>query len=440
MQPRTARWYGVTTLLVIVAISFIDRMNIALMVTDPHFLLHFGLAADDRAGQAALSTAFMVGYGLSAFVLTPFCAALLGVRRSLIMGVVLWGGVTMISPSFDSYGMLLLSRVLLGVAEGPLFGLASSYIKAYFEGHENGKPNSLVNMGTGLGLAIGMPLISSLIALLDWQGSFHVLGLINLLIGLPLIVAFIRMPKLAVYQERPRSISDTISQITQIVSGALQTRYLVMITVLTAAYLAYLWGSVSWLPTYLKDARGFALREMGWLGSLPQYSMILGVLLSGFIIDRIPRRHVPMIFVVGSIGVAIAVLTALNVTDKYMAVLSLVVAGVFCGIQTPPLPSTVQYYSQPQNVASAMSITNGTGALVSAFMPLMMGKVMMIMAESGASQQASLSAGFAVLAGTQLVILICGAALWLRERKSFRAGTHYAPPETALRPGSTPQH
>lgn len=421
MQARSARWFGVTTLLVIVAISFIDRMNIALMVTDLPFLQHFGMVAEDRASQAALSTAFMVGYGLSAFVLTPFCAALLGVRRSLILGLILWGGVTLLSPSFDSYAMLLLSRVMLGVSEGPLFGLASSYIKAYFEGHENGKPNSLVNMGTGLGLAIGMPLISSLIAMLDWQGAFHVLGLINLLIGLPLVLAYIHMPKLAVYQQRPDSVRDMVAQVRQIFSGALQTRHLLMITLLTAAYLAYLWGSVSWLPTYLKEARGFALREMGWLGSLPQYAMIVGVLLSGFVIDRIPRRQVPLIFVVGSIGVAMAVLTALNVNDKYLAVVSLVVAGVFCGIQTPPLPSTVQYYSQPQHVASAMSITNGTGALVSAFMPLVMGKVMMLMSDSGASQHASLSAGFAVLIGTQLVILICGWALWLRERRSATA-------------------
>lgn len=434
MQARSARWYGVTTLLVVVAISFIDRMNIALMVTDPHFLQHFGLHAEDRASQAALSTAFMVGYGLSAFVLTPFCAALLGVRRSLLLGLILWGVVTLVSPHFSSYGMLLVSRVLLGVSEGPLFGLASSYIKAYFDGHENGKPNSLVNMGTGLGLAIGMPLISGLIATLDWQGSFHVLGLINLLIGLPLVLAFIHMPKLAVYQQRPATAGEMLQQVRRIIGGALQTRYLLMITLLTAAYLAYLWGSVSWLPTYLKDARGFALREMGWLGSLPQYSMILGVLLSGFIIDRIPRRQVPMIFVVGSIGVAVAVLAALNVTDKYMAVACLVVAGVFCGIQTPPLPSTVQYYSQPQNVASAMSITNGTGALVSAFMPLVMGKVMMIASSGGASQQASLTAGFAVLLGTQLVILLCGGALWLRERSAPRSGSIVTSAVPASRP------
>ena len=47
-------------------------------------------------------------------------------RRSLIYGLVLWGVVTWASPLFDSYGLLLASRVLLGVSEGPLFSLASS--------------------------------------------------------------------------------------------------------------------------------------------------------------------------------------------------------------------------------------------------------------------------------------------------------------------------
>ena len=55
-------------------------------------------------------------------------------RRSRIFGLLLWGVVTFMTPWFSGYGMLLASRVLLGVSEGPLFSLASSYIKAHFEG------------------------------------------------------------------------------------------------------------------------------------------------------------------------------------------------------------------------------------------------------------------------------------------------------------------
>ena len=117
-DSRSLRWWGVVTLFVIVAISYIDRINISVLITDQDFLSHIGLTSDDRTRQGLLATAFMVGYGLSSFVLTPFCAALFGVRRSLFAGLLLWGVVTFLSPTMNSYGMLLASRILLGVSGG----------------------------------------------------------------------------------------------------------------------------------------------------------------------------------------------------------------------------------------------------------------------------------------------------------------------------------
>ena len=144
MPRKNLRWYGVITLFVIVAISYVDRINIAVLITDRDFLAQVGLAADDR--------------------------------RSLVYGLILWGVVTWASPMFHSYGLLLASRVLLGASEGPLFSLASAYIKAHFRSDENGKPNAFVNMGTGLGLAVGYPLVGWLLAHFAWDTSFHAIG------------------------------------------------------------------------------------------------------------------------------------------------------------------------------------------------------------------------------------------------------------------------
>lgn len=420
MQHRyqhQARWAGVITLFLIVAVSYIDRINVAVLVTDADFLRHFGIALEDRAGQGMLGTAFMVGYALSNFVLTPFCATVLGVRRSLLLGLLVWGGVTAISPLFSGMGMLLFSRVLLGVAEGPLLGLASSYIKAHFEGHENGKPNSLVNMGTGLGLALGFPLVSMLIAMLNWHASFYVLGVLNIVIGLPLVLMYVRMPVRVEYQRETSSWTRAMTQVGRNFKSSLGTRHLLTVAILTSAYLAYLWGSASWLPSYLKSARGFSISEMGWLGSLPQYAIVLGVLAGGMVIDHIRRRHVPVIFLAGSIGVAACVLLAIHAEDKYVAVYSLIAAGFFWGLQSPTIPSTVQYYSQPEHVAAAMGVVNGLGALTSAFVPLVMGWVIGLFPTS---QSAGFQAGFTVLVGTQAVVFACGALLWVRELGAAR--------------------
>ena len=425
MQSKHFRWYGVITLFVIVAISYVDRINIAVLITDAAFLNHVGLAATDRVSQGFLATAFMLGYGVSAFVLTPFCSALFGVRRSLIYGLVLWGVVTWASPMFDSYGLLLASRVLLGVSEGPLFSLASSYIKAHFQSHENGKSNALVNMGTGLGLAVGYPLVGCLLTQFAWDSSFHVLGVLNIALGIPLVLAFVRMPAGHADGVKPSSLGEAMARVGGIVRGALHTRHLFLITLLTSAALAYLWGSSNWLPTYLREARGFSLREMGWIASMPQYATVLAVFVGGVLIDKLGRDRVPFIFMGASAGVALSVLMAINAHDPYAAAACLVAANFFWGLQSPAIPSTVQHCSRPEHTASAFGVTNGTGSLVAGFMPALMGGVISAVSYSSgasgtavtaASSAAGFFAGFALLIGTQVVVFGCGLLLWWRER------------------------
>lgn len=412
-DTHSLRWSGVVTLFVIVAISYVDRINISVLITDHDFLSHIGLAADDRTRQGLLATAFMAGYGVSSFVLTPFCAALFGVRRSLMGGLALWGAVTFVSPAMDSYGLLLASRILLGVSEGPLFSLASSYIKAHFESHENGKPNSLVNMGTGMGLAVGYPLIGYLVAGYDWERSFYVLGLINVLLGIPLVLAFVHMPKIDTGMRKPRSLGEAVGQVGQLMRSAMHTRYLLLITLLTSAFLAYLWGSSNWLPAYLKEARGFSMREMGWLASLPQYATVAAVFLGGVLIDRIERRQVPLIFVAGSMGVALAIWLAIHSEDRYAATYCLIAANFCWGLMSPAIPSTVQHCARPEHVASAFGVVNGVGSLVAGFMPAIMGAVIGWTSQSAGG---GFLAGFGLLVGTQAVVMACGLAIWWRER------------------------
>jgi len=416
MQAKAMRWWGVITLFVIVAISYIDRINISVLITDPTFLAHVGLTREDRLSQGLLATAFMVGYGVSSIVLTPLAAGLLGVRRSLLVGLALWGVVTFASPMLDSFGLLLGSRILLGISEGPVFALAGAYIKAHFESRENGKPNSFVTLGTGLGLAIGFPLVGYLLSTHDWQTSFHVLGVINILLGIPLVLAFVYMPK-GGGTARAANAATALAQVGQMVRGALQTRNLMLVTLLTSAFLAYLWGSSNWLPSYLKDARGFSLREMGWLASLPQYATVVAVLIGGFIIDRIPRRSVPLMFVYCSLGVALAVGVAIEADDRYLAAYSLVAANFCWGLMSPAIPSTVQHFSKPEHVASGYGVVNGVGSLVAGFMPALMGSVI----AHAATPRAGFLAGFGALIGTQAVVLLCGLALWLRERNQGQA-------------------
>jgi sugar phosphate permease len=250
--------------------------------------------------------------------------------------------------------------------------------------------------------------------------------LLNVALGIPLVIAFVRMPASYANMRKPASFGEAMTKVGDIVKGALHTRYLVLITVLTSATLAYLWGSSNWLPTYLKEARGFSLREMGWLASLPQYATVVAVMVGGVIIDKIERRRVPFIFMGASLGVALAVLLAINAQDRYWAAYALIAANFCWGLASPAIPSTVQYCSRPEHVASAFGVVNGTGSLVAGFMPALMGGVISaVSAGPGASGGAA--SGFFALIGTQAIVFICGFILWLRERHVTVSGVSATP-------------
>jgi MFS family permease len=87
--------------------------------------------------------------------------------------VAIWALVCAISPLLGSLLGMLIARIVLGVAEGPLFSLKTRFISDNFAADEIGKPNAVTALGVSLGLAVGFPLVTWLMAHVGWMGSFY---------------------------------------------------------------------------------------------------------------------------------------------------------------------------------------------------------------------------------------------------------------------------
>lgn len=334
----TRRWLGVLSLLVIVLISYIDRVNVSVLITDRAFTGHFGITGD-RVAQGALMTAFLVGYGLAAFFLTPLYESLLGVRRGLLVSVALWSVLTLVSPYALGAVVLVVLRAFLGTAEGPLFSLKTMYVSEHFTPGAVGKPNAVTSMGVSLGTAVGLPLITYLVNRFDWHSSFLLLAALNAVVGLPLIAFFVRGRGIRRTAER-QSFRATLGQ-------ALRTPRLGSILLIEIATLAYLWGSSAWLPSYLLQERHFSLAEMGAVASLPFLLSLASGFLGGWLLDRLPPRRLPLLFVVGSIGTGGCVLLVIGADSAWLAATGLVLANGFWGLQGPAIPTLVQQGRPP---------------------------------------------------------------------------------------------
>ncbi|MET7859391.1 MFS transporter [Streptomyces sp. NPDC005318] len=433
VRSRAGRWYGVLTFTLVVAISYVDRVNMSVLITDDAFLDRFGLAGD-RVAQGALMTVFLLGYGLAAFVLTPVYETLLGVRRGLLVSVAAWAVLTFVSPWIGSLFLLLAVRCLLGAAEGPLFSLKTMYVKNRFADAELGRPNAVSSMGVSLGTAVGMPLVTLLIVHSDWATSFHALGALNAVLGIPLVLLFIRPPGAGhrrsgrnraqertagrgpdggpiASAEHPRGPGILLSTLVR----ALRTPRLGWILLIEIATLAFLWGTASWLPSYLLQARHFSATQTGWLAALP-FTVSLGSgLLGGLFIDRVPQRRLPLVLVVGSAGAGACAALAVSASSAAVAAAALILAGGFWGLQGPAIPTLVQRHAPADSVGSAYGVVNGVGNLVSAFMPTLMGTAIAMDGGHG------FTAGLSLLVVTQLITLVSAVAL-LSGRRGPQAG------------------
>ncbi|MBP6562032.1 MAG: MFS transporter [Neisseriaceae bacterium] len=408
-QPR---WWGVIALLVLIVIAYVDRVNISVMLVNPEFLDHFGLSGN-RAAQGSLMTLFLLGYGLSAMFLTPFLETLLGYRKGLIISVLLWAIFTALSPLMGSITALLVVRALLGVSEGPLFSLKTMYISDHFNAGELGKPNAISALGVSFGLVIGFPLVTFLMSHFGWFDSFYILAVLNLVVGLGLIYFFVQ-PN-AQRPPKPKATEPVISRVWATFASAWATPMLGWIIIVEIATLSYLWGSSAWLPAYLTSDKGFSIKEMGFISSLPFVVSIFSKYLGGMLLDKIKPAQAPLIFAFGGLATATCMLGVMLAQSIPWLAFFLLSANACWGIQGAAIPTLIQYHAKGDSVGTAYGLINGIGNTFAAFIPMLMGVVM--------ASKGTVSSGFSVLVASQLLTLAAGLMLYLRMRGGVKRHT-----------------
>lgn len=320
----TAKWQGTIALLLLIIISYIDRVNISVMILNPDFAAHFHLN-ENRMLQGMLMTCFLLGYGFSALLLTPVIESKLHYRQGLLSSVVIWALVCAISPLLGSLMGMLLARIILGIAEGPLFSLKTRFISDNFSAEEIGKPNAVTALGVSLGLAVGFPLVTFLVEHQGWMGSFYSLAGLNLVLGGGAIWRFLPAPAAPVNSARP-GLQRTFLL-------AWHTPLLGWILLVEIATLSYLWGSSAWLPAWLRDEHHFSLQATGLLAAIPFLLSLGSKFLGGALLDKLRPEQAPLLFIIGGALTACSVVALMLSQQPALLALFMLSANIFWGLQ-----------------------------------------------------------------------------------------------------------
>ena len=283
------RWLMIWLCFLANAIGYIDRANIA-------------VAAPAISSELAINAAEM-GLVLSAFFWTYAFMQLpagwiidrLGVRLSLTFAVGWWSLFTMATGLAHSLTHFLGARLMLGVGESASQPSFAKVAFNWFPRVERGIACAIFNSGSTAGSALALPLVTWLIVLLGWRGSFIVTGVLG--IAWALVWWFIYRDPEQWRAVAPTQVDRLLAERGPPVSPTAHISWLdlfryrsvwgLMIGLFCLNFAIYFF--ITWFPSYLMQARGFSLASLGTLGMLPAVMAVFGNWVGGWTSDRLMK-------------------------------------------------------------------------------------------------------------------------------------------------------
>jgi sugar phosphate permease len=370
IETRTTRWLVAVVLLCLVVTGYFDRISVAVLFTNADFQAAMGTGFDP-ALFGMLMTAFFIPYGIASVFLS-FTGDALGPRRMLIAGSSIWGVLMIVMGSLSSYPSMLLSRILLGVAEGPQFSWILKIVSRWFPRTEHGRANTIWLAGSPLGSAIGFPLVIALVSAFGWRVAFYMLAGLSILVMTPLLFLVVKdwppYPSQAEEQKSPRA-----GDILRDCGVFLRDINFWLLTLCDCGELIYLWGLNSWLPTYLQKVQNFDIGHLGFYSSLPFILLFIGEILSGFLADRFDKRAI-LIFI-GLAGAAVLLYAGTVASDSTTAAVIIALSSGSFGLAVPATYALTQRIVPAPVLASGAGVINGIANTVGAFAPFAMGLI-----------------------------------------------------------------
>ena len=270
-------------------VAYIDRVNISTAALT--LRKEFGLTPTQLG---LVFSAFAYPYaGMQ--ILGGWLSDRFGPRRVLAVLSLIWASATIMTGLSGGIAALIVCRVLVGAGEGGAFPTATRAFSFWLPARERGFAQGITHSFARLGGAVTPPIVLAITARSGWRTSFIVLGAASLAWTVAWVAFFTDAP------EDHGWVTD--SELSDIRAGGESTRpsrgptpwrqivrCMWLVTLVDFCYGWSLWVFLTWLPSYLGDARGFKLDEIALVTMLPLLGGVVGDTLGGVISDAIFRR------------------------------------------------------------------------------------------------------------------------------------------------------
>ncbi len=260
-------------LFTLTSINYADR--VALSVAAKPISTEFGLSPVE------------MGYLLSSFL---WCYVLCLIPVGLLVdryggkvvnggGIALWSAATVLTGFAPNWLFMLGTRVVMGVGESTSWPASNRIIREWFPASERGLANAIFGAGAAAGPAIGAIAISWITATWGWRTGFICAGSVGFIWVILWYFLFDKPERVRWLHpaERDRILAERDGESTAHLAEQPSSSlwYLLRLRSVWGLFLTQgceVYGGymlLTWLPTYLQQAKGLSVMNAGMLTAVP---------------------------------------------------------------------------------------------------------------------------------------------------------------------------
>jgi len=284
--------------------------------------------------------------------------------RVLSWTILIFAGFTALCALAQGYWDLLVYRTIAGIGLGGEFGVGMALAAEAWPASKRARATSYVGLGWQAGVLVAAFLTPLLLPYIGWRGMF-VVGVIPALLAFG-IRRFVGEPALFLDAQKKQPINPYSVLFADREATAASIGIAIMTSVQNFGYYA----TMIWLPSYLSTQLGFSLTQSSLWISATVLGGAVGMLIFGFMADRVGRKP---LFIAFQIGAAIMALVFPNVTQPNLLLLVAGISGIFLSGMIGGYGALIAESYPTQGRSTAQNVLFNFGRGVGGFGPLVIG-------------------------------------------------------------------
>ncbi|KAL5729671.1 putative anion transporter 6 [Ranunculus cassubicifolius] len=293
-QNLSERYKLIGTTSLAFVICNMDKVNLSIAIIPMSH--QFGW---NSSTAGLVQSSFFWGYALSQLP-GGWLAKIVGGRKVLEIGVLMWSLATMLVPvSAGFMPGLVLSRILVGIGEGVSPSAATDLIARTIPLEERSRAVAFVFGGLSVGSVAGLFLAPPIIQTYGWESVFYIFGLLGILwcLGFQFVKEGQPIYSDDYISRKSQSTIDPLSSPSEEKSQSTSLKEMgnslkdvpwkaffrsPAVWAMIYAHFCGSWGHytcLAWLPTYFSEELDLNLREAAWVSVLPP---LASVIVTGF--------------------------------------------------------------------------------------------------------------------------------------------------------------